>query len=154
MESATANLGGRGVGEVNSPVPLKVLINLEKNLQNEKLREEWKFDLRKILLPWTVLGLIGGFAIDRKWARPSRCAAVAIFGASIVLFPLFAFLATRYSMQSLRTPTAGEVIGHIIAVGGWALSLSMFPFADALLAAQPGAAAARLQAEVNEQPAA
>lgn len=152
VEEATSDPASRGVAEVNSPLPPQLVINAEKNLKDRKVRQQLELDVRKILMPWTVLGLIGGLAIDFKWGRrPSRNVAMVIFGTAIVLFPTFAYLAARFSMQEYLPPKT-EIISHIIAVGGWALALSIFPFADALLGhhRQPAAAFE----ELHRQPAA
>jgi hypothetical protein len=142
----------QGVGEAALPVSPTIVLNARKNYQNPKIRAQWELDLRKIILPWTILGLIGGLAVDRKWGRrASRSVALTIFASGALLFPVFALLAHRLSILPLPKE---EVLAHILAVGGWALSLSVFPFADKLLTVGHVPSNTALQSGVNQQPAA
>jgi hypothetical protein len=154
LEGAASTPAGLGV-EANSPVPPEVLLNLANNSQDPKLRAQWQLDLRKVILPWTLLGLIGGLAIDRRWGgRPSRSVAFAIFLSAAILFPGLAFLAGRLNMQGYTPPTLGEQLAHILAIGGWALSLSIFPFSDSLLAVRHSTGDSPLKPEIGHAPAA
>jgi hypothetical protein len=154
IEDAAATRAGRGV-QTGSPVPADVVINVAKNSQDPKLLAKWQLDLKKVILPWTLLGLIGGLAVDRKWGRrPSRNVAFAIFVSAAILFPGLGFLAGRLNMPGYTPPTVGEQLAHILAIGGWALSLSIYPFSDSLLAVRQSAGDSALTAEMSHAPAA
>jgi hypothetical protein len=138
IEDATATTAGQNVKsavEKGSPLPIDVVNNLAKNSQDPELIAKWQLDLRKVIIPWTLLGLIGGLAIDRKWGqRPSRNVALAIFVGAAVLFPGFGFLAGRLNLPGYVPPTTSEQLAHIFVIGGWSLALTIFPFSDSLLA--------------------
>ena len=122
--------------------------------QEETLRNQWALDVRKTILPWTLIGLIGGLAVDRRWGRrPSRNVAVAIFLAGALLFPALALLARRLGMGDF-TATPAEMAAHIFAVGGWAISLAVFPFADPLFELVPVHVSAAIPDGMNQEPAA
>lgn len=158
IEDATATTAGQNVKnavEKGSPVPTDVVNNLAKNSQDPELIAKWQLDLRKIIIPWTLLGLIGGLVIDRiRGQRPSRIVAIAIFVAAAVLFPGLGFLAGRFNMPGYVPPTASEQLAHILAIGGWALSLTIFPFSDSLLAVQQDSCDLAAKSEIGQVPAA
>ncbi len=68
-----------------------------------------------IALPWAVLGLVGGFAIDRRWPN-GKTSGVAL---SIVAAGLFSGLALLLSKRL----ASGEMMWHLSAVIGWGLAL-------------------------------
>ncbi len=158
IEDATATTAGQGVEnavEKGSPLPTGVVNNLAKNSQDPELVAKWQLDLRKVIIPWTLLGLIGGLAIDRMWGRrPSRSVAIAIFVSAAILFPGLGFLAGLLNMPGYVPPTASEQLAHILAIGGWALALTVFPFSDSLFAVRQDSGDPAVKAEIGHAPAA
>lgn len=137
----------RGVGEVSQ------LINAIESYRDPNVRAEWVFYLGRTILPWTLLGLIGGLAVDRRWGRtPSRNVGIAVFLAGTLLYPALGSLAVWFPQVKDYAPT--DVAAHILAVGGWAVSLAIFPFADKLLDIHPATSSTLSEVGIDQHPAA
>lgn len=116
------------------PLPREIRRKAVENYDDLGRREEWELDLWKIVLPWSIFGLVGGLVIDwRLGKQASRTVAFAIFASAVVFFLADAIVSRRFGLTKFSLQN-WEVVANICAVGGWALSLIAFPHADKALA--------------------
>jgi hypothetical protein len=123
------------IGDSASPIPFNSAAaqNLFSNSQDAHTQAQWRLDLRQIVLPWTILGLIGGLIIDKKWGKSvSRTIALALLVAATVFF-----LAGKLIYKWMEVPYLDwkDIGAYILAVAGWGASLLAFPLADRELSA-------------------
>jgi hypothetical protein len=79
---------------------------------------------------WSIIGLAGGLAIDRRWgARRSRGVAVSIVAMG-VLFTLIGWGVFHHELK--------DALSNVVDTGGWGLGLVLHPQSDALLAVGSG----------------
>jgi hypothetical protein len=77
------------------------------------------------LLLWSILGLIGGLAIDKKWGDGST--------RHVVLSVLAAALIVVFVLRFTQIADSEKISLGVAAVLGWCLSLLIYPNADAVL---------------------
>jgi hypothetical protein len=122
--------GATLAAERASPVSPQLTADVLNNIGSGEVQKAALLDLKKLALPWTIFGLVGGLAIDRKWGqRASRSVAVAIAATAIVFFVAGA-TASGWLAGTYFALTPGEAAAYILAVIGWGASLLCFPSAD------------------------
>lgn len=77
------------------------------------------------LLLWSILGLVGGLAIDKKWGGGST--------RHIVLSVLTATLIVVLMLRLTDTANSEKISLGVAAILGWCLGLLIYPDADAVL---------------------
>jgi hypothetical protein len=111
--SAQANMGQQVIQYAFPFVPSRIVQDVAKgDLANDSGLEQ----MGMITLPWALLGLAGGFAIDRRWLR-GRALGVALSLFSVALLAGLALWLAR------RVSSGGEMLWHLSAVIGWGLAL-------------------------------
>jgi hypothetical protein len=116
----------QAVGHEVPLVPRRVLHEIEDG----KLSDDVGFkQVLLIAIPWPILGLIGGLAIDRRWGKGRvHGVALSMLAAAVLYEGLLWFT------RQLTTP--GEMLSHLSVAAGWGLALTVCSSSGILIPAE------------------